>query len=175
MAQVRPATAADLPQIVALDQQIFGNYGADESPAVIAARLAVFPTGCVVLVEETTQGDTATILGYLTTEKWAELREPALDEDPHVTHQPTGAILSITTLAITPAHQGRGLGAQLVTHAIALAQQEGCTAIVLETAWAARFYEQHGFVKRGERQQRGIILHIMHYVLEKQRKLQQMP
>lgn len=166
MAQLRPAQLTDLPQIIALDQQIFGTYGADESPAVIAARLAVFPPGCVVLTEEMGQGDTETILGYLTTEKWTELREPALDEDPRLTHQPTGAILNITTLAIAPSQQGRGLGSRLVAHAIALARQEGCTAIVLETAWAARFYEQHGFVKRGERGQRNIRLHIMQYTVE---------
>lgn len=166
MVQLRPATIADLPQIIALDQQIFGSYGADESPDVIAARLTVFPAGCAVLVEATTQDDAAAILGYLTTEKWTTLREPALDEDPRLTHQPTGVILNITTLAIAPAQQGRGLGAQLVAHAIKLAQQEGCTAIVLETAWAARFYEQHGFVKRSERRQHNILLHIMHYTVK---------
>jgi ribosomal protein S18 acetylase RimI-like enzyme len=166
MVQLRPATTADLPQIIDLDQQIFGSYGADESPEVIAARLAVFPTGCAVLVEASAPGDAETILGYLTTEKWAELREPALNEDPRLTHQPTGTILNITTLAISPSQQKRGLGAQLVAHAIGLAQREGCTTIVLETAWAARFYEQHNFIKRGERHQRDILLHIMSYSLE---------
>jgi hypothetical protein len=45
---LRPATATDLPQIIALDQAIFGAYGADEDPAIIQARLAVFPQGCLV-------------------------------------------------------------------------------------------------------------------------------
>jgi ribosomal protein S18 acetylase RimI-like enzyme len=166
MAQLRPATPTDLPQIIALDQQIFGGYGADESPAVIVARLAVFPAGCVVLTDAAAQSETETIVGYLTTEKWATIREPALDEDPRLTHQPSGTILNITTLAIAPWQQGRGLGSQLVAHAIALAQQESCTAIVLETAWAARFYEQHGFTIWGERRQRNILLQIMHYALE---------
>ncbi len=30
---MRPATDTDLPQIIALDQAIFGPYGADEDPA----------------------------------------------------------------------------------------------------------------------------------------------
>lgn len=165
MVLLRQATTADLPQIIALDQLIFGGYGADESPAVIAARLAVFPTGCVVLTEQPAPDNTDHLLGYLTTEKWTAIREPALDEDPYVTHQPTGTILNITTLAIAPTAQRRGLGAQLVAQAITLAQREKCTAIVLETAWAARFYEQHGFVKCGERRQRNILLHIMQYTL----------
>lgn len=167
MAQLRPASIVDLPQIIALDQQIFGGYGADESPEVITARLAVFPAGCVVLTaDDSAHGDKAAILGYLTTEKWTELRDPALDENPWLTHEPDGTILNITTLAIAPSEQGRGLGAQLVAHAIDLACREACTAIVLETAWAARFYEQHGFVKRGERRQRNILLHIMQYTLK---------
>ena len=165
MVMLRPATAADLPQIIALDQTIFGGYGADEDPAVIAARLAVFPTGCVVLVETGAQEAGAPLLGYLTTEKWLTLREPALDEDPRLTHQPAGTILNITTLAIAPTHQQRGLGAQLIDYAVTLAYGEGCTAIVLETAWAARFYERHGFTKIGERRQRAILLHIMYYQL----------
>lgn len=165
MVLLRQATAADLPQIIALDQAIFGSYGADEDPAVIAARLAVFPTGCVVLVETAAQGAESPLLGYLTTEKWHTLREPVLDEDPRLTHQPAGRILNITTLAIAPTHQQRGLGVQLIDYAVTLAYREGCTAIVLETAWAARFYERHGFTKIGERRQRAILLHIMYYQL----------
>lgn len=164
MAIIRQATPADLPQIIALDQAIFGGYGANEAPAVITARLEVFPTGCVVLVEAATAA-AAPLLGYLTTEKWATLREPALDEDPRLTHQPTGRILNITTLAVAPGHQQGGLGPQLLDYAVTLARREGCTAIVLETAWAARFYERHGFVKIGERQQREITLHIMYYAV----------
>lgn len=160
MAMIRQATAADLPPIIALDQAIFGDYGADEDPAVIAARLEIFPEGCVVLVEpETPQA--LPLLGYLTMEKWHTLREPALDEDPRLTHQPTGTILNITTLAVAPTHQQRGLGAQLLAYAVTLARHQGCTAIVLETAHAARFYERHGFVKSGERHQRDILLYIM--------------
>jgi len=161
MITIRPAILADLPQLVALDQAIFGSYGAAESPVVIGARLAVFPNGCVVLQETTPEPVTPLLLGYLTTEKWASVREPALDEDPHLTHNPAGTILNITTLAVALQQQQRGLGARLLAHAIALAQQEKCTQIILETAWAERFYQQHDFIKVGERWQRNILLHIM--------------
>ena len=169
--RIRQATSGDLPRIIALDREIFGVYGADESPAVIQTRLEVFPAGCVVL-EEATEAGTKTgedvrLLGYLTTEKWAAVREPVLDEDPRLTHVPTGAILNITTLAIAPQQQQRGLGAQLIEYAVALAKQENCTTIVLETARAERFYLRHGFVKHGERRQRDILLHIMQMDLRK--------
>lgn len=162
---VRPATLADLPAIIAMDQEIFGTYGANEEPSVIKARLAVFPQGCVVLEEQPALNKPALFLGYLTTEKWAELREPALDEDPYHTHQPHGQILNITTLVIGANFQQRGLGGQLIQAARTIAQREGCTQIVLETARAEAFYQRHGFTKIGQRQQRGIQLQIMQLAL----------
>lgn len=168
---LRQATVDDWAQIVALDQLIFGSYGAQEDPEIIRARLSLFPAGCAVLEELSVRSDgngmlQGQILGYLTTEKWATIREPALDEDPYQTHQPTGTVLNITTLAIAPEHQKHMLGGRLVDHAIAVARQERCTTIILETAHAEQFYLRHHFTKLGERRQRGILLHIMRYTLE---------
>ena len=163
---LRAASMTDLPAMMALDQALFGEYGAAEDPAVIRARLTVFPAGCVVLVAPTTLGESTTLLGYLTTEKWDKAREPALDEDPAITHKPNGRILNITTLAIGQTYQGRGYGEQLLNAAIEIAHREQCTQIILETARAERFYLRHGFTKIGERQQRGILLHIMGLTLD---------
>jgi ribosomal protein S18 acetylase RimI-like enzyme len=144
-----------------LDQAIFGAYGADELPAIIQARLAVFPAGCALIEEKQPGIGSAPIVAYLTSEKWADLREPALDEDPHHTHQPQGRILNITTLAVSPQQQQRGLGQRLLAYAVTIARAEGCRAIVLETAHAEQFYLRHGFVTIGQREQRGIALAIM--------------
>src|SRR5882672_5072394 len=92
---IRPATEADLPHMIAMDQALFGAYGAAEDPVVIRARLMVFPVGCAVLEEPVREGVLATFMGYITTEKWHEAREPALDEDPCLTHKPDGRILNI--------------------------------------------------------------------------------
>lgn len=152
----RPATLADAAQIIALDQAIFGAYGGDEEPDIIRARLAVFPAGCLVL--EAADGRMA---GYLTTEKWAAMREPALDEHPADTHDPHGRVLNVTTFAIAPDFQNHGLGVKLLNKTINLAKEEGCTQIVLETANAKRFYTRHHFEHIGTRFQRGIKLFIM--------------
>jgi len=170
---LRQATIDDWAHIVALDQRIFGSYGAQEDPAIIRARLTIFPAGSALLEERmaTANGPVdSQILGYLTTEKWATIREPALDEDPYITHDPTGSVLNITTLAIAPEHQKRRLGGRLVEQAIAIARREACTTIILETAHAERFYTRHHFTKVGERRQRGILLHIMGYSLTQQRE-----
>ena len=47
--RMRPAMLADWPDIAALDQEIFGAYGAQEEPAIIRSRLVMFPQGCAVL------------------------------------------------------------------------------------------------------------------------------
>jgi len=159
---IRQATQADLATIVRLDEAIFGWYGAQESATVIGARLAVFPAGCVVW-EAVDEAGNPKILGYLTTEKWLHLREPALDEDPTRTHHPAGTVLNITTLAIAPGQQRRGLGACLVEQAKVIAAAHSCHTIVLETAHAEHFYRRHGFTKWGERQERGISLAMMVY------------
>jgi len=171
---LRQATAADWKQLAALDQLLFGSYGAQEDPATIQARLQVFPSGCVLLEErrDSTNGDIVPeLLGYLTTEKWHSRREPMLNEDPRQSHQPNGTVLNITTLAVAPAHQNRKLGGQLVAEAIAIARRENCTDIVLETAHAVSFYERHQFVKIGERVQRDIPLFIMHYHVSESEKV----
>ena len=163
---LRVASMTDLPAMMALDQAIFGEYGAAEDPAVICARLTVFPAGCVVLVAPALPAGSTTLLGYLTTEKWDKAREPALDEDPFITHEPNGAVLNITTLAIGQAYQGRGYGEKLLKAAIEIARREQSTQIILETARAERFYLRHGFTKLGERHQWGILLHIMGLTLD---------
>jgi len=158
MIQMRPANLADLPAIVALDQAIFGAYGADEDPQIIEARLKTFAAGSRVIVEGV-EGET--IVAYLTTEKWSTRREPALNEDPATTHQADGRILNITTLAVAPQAQRRGIGRRLLDAAREIAHSEGCTEIILETARAKDFYLAHGFSAVGVRYQRSIRLDVM--------------
>jgi len=158
--RMRPATLADWPDIITLDQEIFGAYGAQEEPTIIRSRLVTFPQGCAALEGRSNSGRPF-IAGYLTTEKWAALRQPSLDADPQASHQPAGRVLNITTLAVAPACQNQGLGARLLAHAIAVAQKEGCTQIILETARAERFYLRHRFRRVGERTERGIRIAIM--------------
>jgi len=157
---IRPATLNDLDQMFALDQEIFGAYGADESTEVIQARIEIFPEGCAILEKQEVDGS-ATFLGYLTTEKWIHEREPTLDIPPQITHHPEGHILCITTLVVAPEHQNLGLGQRLLNHAIKIAKQQDCNQIILETAQARAFYLKHGFEIIGQRTQWDIRLDIM--------------
>ena len=90
--QIRQAEPQDLPQIIALDQTIFGPLGTDEAPEIIRARQAVFPQGFFILEAE------GQFAGYACAEKWTERGEPALNTDPRSSHDPQGPVFCITTL-----------------------------------------------------------------------------
>lgn len=156
---VRAAQKADLPTMIRFDKEIFGPYGGEEDPEIIAARLAVFPQGCLIF--EVEQGERTEIIGYATTEKWSALRDPALNENPFDTHDPHGTVLNITTLAIRSSHQGQAYGGESLSWIEQLGIREKCREIVLETANARRFYEKHGYRLLGEKNERGYPLYIM--------------
>jgi GNAT superfamily N-acetyltransferase len=54
-------------------------------------------------------------------------------------------------MVVAPSHRGSGAGSQLLSHAIAVAKQQGCKRITLLTdadnADAQRFYARHGFAR----------------------------
>ncbi len=152
----RQATKEDVPLIVSLDQKIFGVYGGEEDPDIIAARVDAYPKGCRML--ELVNGET---VGYLTVEKWTTLREPALNENPHETHDPNGSVLNITTLAIDPPYQSQGFGGEVLQWLEPFSIDESCNQIVLETANARSFYEKHGYHLMSERNERGYPLYVM--------------
>lgn len=162
---IRAATQQDLPEIVRLDREIFGWYGAAEQPEIIRARLQVFPAGFIVAEADGAAGGRRKgepgIAGYASSETWADYREPALDEDPRQTHVPGGRVFCITTLAVNPPHQGRGVGRTLLAALVGIARHARCAEIRLETAHAADFYRRNGFETLGQREQRTIPLTVM--------------
>jgi amino-acid N-acetyltransferase len=54
-----------------------------------------------------------------------------------------GKVALLRSLAVSPAHQGQGLGRELVLEAIAAARHHGVTELVLLTTTAAAFFERH--------------------------------
>ena len=152
---LRPVTQADMSQIIQIDEDVFAPYGTAESPAVIRARQDVFPQGFVVALAE------GHIVGYGSAELWQEMREPGLDEDPHITHVPQGRILCITGMAVMESYQQRGIGTAMTQYLIEVARAHTCHTIVLETTHARAFYQRLGFRVISQRQERGVKLFVM--------------
>ncbi len=152
---LRPARSADLPAVVALDHEAFAPYGTAEAPEVFAQRLAVFPAGFIVAE------DAGEVVAYGCSEKWRDLRAPAMNEDPATSHHPDGAAFCITGVAVRRSHRGRGLGLAVGERLLAIAQAQGCRTVVLETTHAQGLWERLGFHRAGERTQNGVTLTIM--------------
>jgi len=152
---VRNARDQDLPAVVEIDTEAFTPYGTTENPETFQLRLRAFPDGFIILVADNE------IAAYGCSEKWLTEREPALDEDPRLTHQLDGRILCITGMAVKKKYQGRGYGVRVLDKFLEIAHGERCQKIVLETTHAQDFFLKRGFKTVRQRTERGVTLDVM--------------
>ena len=152
---VRNARDQDISAVVEIDAEAFSPYGTAQKVETYQLRLTAFPDGFIILVADNE------IAAYGCSEKWLTEREPGLDQNPLVTHQPEGRILCITAMAVKMKYQGRGYGLLILDKLIEIAHGEGCKKIVLETTHAQGFFLKRGFKTVQNRTGRGISLDVM--------------
>jgi len=152
---VRNARDQDISAVVEIDAEAFSPYGTAEKPETFQLRLTAFPNGFIILVADNE------IAAYGCSERWLTEREPGLDENPLVTHQPEGRIFCITAMAVKMKYRGRGYGLLILDKFIEIAHREGCKKIVLETTHAQGLYLKRGFKTVQNRTERGISLDVM--------------
>src|SRR5215212_7953547 len=157
---VRNAREQDISAVSEIDTEAFAPYGTAEKLETFQRRLTAFPDGFIILIAENE------IAAYGCSEKWLTEREPALDEDASVTHQPDGRILCITAMAVRKKYQGRGYSLLMLDKLMEIAHREGCRKIVLETTHAQDLYQQRGFKTVQTRTERGISLDVMSLDIE---------
>jgi ribosomal protein S18 acetylase RimI-like enzyme len=160
---VRNARDQDIPAVSEIDAEAFSPYGTTEKSETFQLRLTAFPNGFVILVADNE------IAAYGCSEKWLTEREPGLDENPVVTHQPEGRIFCITGMAVRKKYQGRGYSLLILDKLIETAHLEGCKKIVLETTHAQDLYQKRGFKVVRNRTERGISLDVMSLDVESTR------
>jgi ribosomal protein S18 acetylase RimI-like enzyme len=163
---VRNARDQDIPAVVEIDTEAFSPYGTAEKPETFQLRLRAFPDGFIILVAENE------VAAYGCSEKWLTEREPALDENPLVTHQLDGRILCITGLAVKMKYRGRGYGVRLLDKFLEIAHGERCQKIILETTHAQGFLHKRGFETVQHRRERGVSLDVMSLDVESHSKNQ---
>ena len=152
---VRNARDQDIPAVVEIDTEAFSPYGTAEKPETFQLRLTAFPNGFIILVADNE------IAAYGCSEKWLTEREPGLDDNPFVTHQPDGRIFCITAMAVKMKFRGRGYSLLVLDKLIEIAHLEGCKKIVVETTHAQDLYLKRGFKTVKSRTERGISLDVM--------------
>lgn len=157
---VRNAREQDLFAVAEIDAEAFSAYGTAENPETFQRRLTAFPNGFIILVADNE------IAAYGCSEKWLTEREPGLDENPLVTHQPDGRIFCITAIAVKMKYRERGYSLIVLDKLIEIAHNEGCRKIVLETTHAQDLYQKRGFKTVKRRTERGISLDVMSLDIE---------
>jgi N-acetylglutamate synthase-like GNAT family acetyltransferase len=152
---VRNAREQDIPAVAEIDAEAFAPYGTAEKPEMFQFRLTAFPNGFIILIANNE------IAAFGCSEKWMTEREPRLNENPLVTHQPEGRIFCITAMAVKKEYRGRGFSLLILDKLVEIAHLEGCKKIVLETTHAQDFYFQRGFKTVQQRTEDGISLVVM--------------
>jgi N-acetylglutamate synthase-like GNAT family acetyltransferase len=157
---IRNAREQDIPAVVEIDTEAFSPYGTAEKPETFQLRLTAFPNGFVILIADNE------IAAYGCSEKWLTEREPGLDENPLVTHQPEGRIFCITAMAVKQKYRGRGYSLLILDKLIETAHLEGCKKVISETTHAQDLYLKRGFKTVKRRTEGGISLDVMSLDLE---------
>jgi ribosomal protein S18 acetylase RimI-like enzyme len=148
----RPATLADLDDIMAFEEQGFAP-GNREARAVYARRIEVFPEGSLIALHK------GVAVGCVFSELW---RQPAAVQASHFTlghdigerHDRRGGDeLYIASMTIAPAYRGRRLGSALFAATLADAArrfpQLRSTLLLVNTTWprAHAIYTAAGFAE----------------------------
>ena len=157
---IRNAREQDIPAVAEIDAEAFSPHGTAEKPETFQFRLTAFPDGFIILIAENE------IAAFGCSEKWLTEREPGLDENPLVSHQPEGRIFCITAMAVKTKYRGRGYSLLVLDKLIEIAHKEGCRKIVLETTHAQDLYLKRGFKVVQNRTERGISLDVMALEIE---------
>ena len=152
---IRNARDQDIDAVAEIDAEAFTAYGTAEKPETFQLRLKAFPDGFIILIAENE------IAAFGCSEKWLTEREPGLDENPTVTHQPDGKILCITAMAVKANFREKGYGLLILDKLIEIAHRESCSQIIVETTHAQGLFKKRGFKTIQKRTEREISLDVM--------------
>ena len=138
----RPMTAADLPAVNDIAVAVHPSF--PEDAAVFAERLALFPQGCHVLVQD------GTVTGYVLSHPWHGGDPPALNSLLQRL-PPAPATYYIHDLALLPVAQRGGFGVAVVRLLVEQARRMGFASMSLVAVNASEgFWRRQGFRAAGE-------------------------
>jgi GNAT superfamily N-acetyltransferase len=133
----RPMSPADLPAALAVADIVHPRY--PEDPVIFAERLALYPAGCLVLMQDEDR------IGYIVSHPWRYGEPPALNSRLGALPLPPTTYY-IHDIALLPQARGTGAArvviAQLVDRAGALGLPNLSLIAVNDSV---AFWQRHGF------------------------------
>jgi predicted N-acetyltransferase YhbS len=137
----------DIPAVYALSRRVHTDY--PEREAVLAEKLALFPSGCFVLEADAANG--GHIVGYAFSHPWVKDSVPSLDTFlTTLPDQPTTYFIHDVTL--DGSMRGEGHAATIVPTLMDVARAGGLTHMMLVAVNGAEvFWGRFGFVPLGQR------------------------
>lgn len=153
-----PAQPFDLPSIMYIERAAF-IPPIQEKQKVFDERLELFPQGFFVLsdssVETVTKAGHAVNAGYFCSERWLAVPNDdkafLLNHKPRKTHVRNGTVLYVSSFALLPDYQGKGIARQFFASSLAAlcgAETQIQTVVLLvneEWKAALHIYETLGF------------------------------
>lgn len=155
-----PAQPFDIPAIMQIERGAF-IPPLQEKQKTFEDRLRVFPQGFFVLsdsdVETVMKAGRAVLAGYVCAERWRDV--PADDKPFKINHRASkshvrdGAVLYVSSFALHPEYQGRGLARAFFLSSLAAwcgaFPQVRTVLLLASTEWRAalRVYESAGFTE----------------------------
>lgn len=152
---LRPMTAADLGDVIALERELFPDD--PWTPEMFADEVAQPQETRLYLVAEA-GGDGEVAGGH------GAGASPVLAGYAGLMFVPGGTQADVLTIAVRPAHWGKGIGSALLAALLDAARQQGCTEVFLEVRAdnprAHGLYQRRGFtdlgIRRGYYQPSGV-------------------
>lgn len=158
---LRPMTAADLVDVLALEHELFPDD--PWSAGMFAEEVVQPPESRLYLVAETDASDGGVVDGDIVSGRDAP-RGHVMAGYAGMMFVPGGIQADVLTIAVHPAHWGGGIGSALLAAMIKAARDRGCTEMLLEVRAdnprARGLYLRRGFeeigVRRGYYQPSGV-------------------
>lgn len=132
---IRRTQVKDIPKIVAMDKEAFGDGGISEE--MVSFQLEVFPEGMLVAHKNNKA------VGVVCCERYETKMFPPYNHDVKKTHSPKGSMLYLSVITIAKKFRNQGIGSLLLNKISDLAKKLGIAKIYCPVN------KKHPYLKKG--------------------------
>ena len=140
---IQPITQTMWAEILKIQAEAYSEIE-PESLEVLQSKWQQSPDCCFAYLEEKSEQEEKSILGYLLAHAWHSETPPKLYQ--HLPEGSRGSTLFLHDLALSKRAAGRGMGSQMVKHLLDTAISCGFQkALLVSVQDSVAFWQKHGF------------------------------